>query len=140
MREAIGGTVIFYILIPIMFLFIFFISFIMVYASAYRASNYVITQIETCDAGISNCNHSSIDSIKQYVKEKYHYNGNIDFCYNENVKGTIYRTTLYVTFDLPFLENLIAYPVRSESKTIYNVHESTDHALGNNGIVIEKCK
>ncbi len=139
MREAIGGSLLYYILIPIIFLFIVFIAFIMNYASAYRASNYVISQIETCDANITNCGHSSIDSIKSYVRSKYRYNGDIDFCYKQNNKGTVYRVTLYVSFDLPLIGKIGVYKVVSESKTIYNVFERDEHVFGNNNVSIAEC-
>ena len=126
MREAFGGSMLLYILIPVMFIFIFFIAFIMNYASAYRASNYIVTQIETCDADLANCAHSSFNAAKSYVKSRYHYNGDIDFCSKPNAKGTLYRVTLYVSFDVPLIgDNLIKYPVRSETKTLYNVTSAT---------------
>ena len=134
MREAIGGSLLMYILIPIIFLFIVFIAFIMNYASAYRASNYVISQIETCDANISNCKVSNINSIEEHIKTKYHYNNGINYCYLENKKGTIYRVSLGVYFDLPLLGKIGVYNVVSETKTIYNVFEGRNSVFGN-GIV-----
>lgn len=137
MREAIGGSLLYFIVIPLIFLFVIFIAFIMNYASAYRASNYVISQIETCDANLSSsgsCSHSDMDSIKTYIRTKYHYSHNIDsknFCYIENSKGTVYRVTLNVYFDLPLIGAVGVYNVVSESKTIYNVHEGADGTFGN---------
>lgn len=136
MREAIGGSLLYYILIPIIFLFIVFIAFIMNYASAYRASNYVISQIETCDAKMNDCNHSDLDSIKKYIKEKYHYNNDMNFCYIQNNKGTIYRVSMGVYFDLPLFGRIGVYNVVSESKTIYNVFEGDSTVFGNG---IQKC-
>ena len=137
MREAIGGSLLYYIIIPIIFLFIVFTAFIMNYASAYRASNYVISQIETCDADMNNCNHSNLDSIKEYVKNKFHYNSEINgmnFCYIQNNKGTIYRVNMGVFFDLPLFGRIGVYNVVSESKTIYNLFEGTNSVF-DNGIV-----
>lgn len=134
MREAIGGSLLYYIIIPIIFLFIVFTAFIMNYASAYRASNYVISQIETCDADINNCNHNNIDSIEEYIKNKFHYNNGMSFCYIQNNKGTIYRVNMGVYFDLPLFGRIGVYNIVSESKTIYNVFEGTNSVFGN-GIV-----
>jgi hypothetical protein len=124
MREAIGGSMLLYIIIPVSFLFVAFIAFIMNYASAYRASNYLVTQIETCDAS-DKCDHSSIQDMAENIRSKYHYTRQIDnntFCYIKNNKGTVYRVTLWVAFDVPLIgNNLFGFPVRTESKTIYNV-------------------
>ena len=122
MREAIGGSMLLYILIPILFLIVGFIAFIMNYASAYRASNYLITQIETCDADLVNCEHSSHTEMAEYVRTKYHYTRGINYCYIENNKGTVYRVTLWVSFDIPLIgDNVFKFPVKTESRTIYNV-------------------
>ena len=136
MREAFGGTMIMYILIPVLFLFIVFIAFIMNYASAYRASNYVISQIETCDANLSSdtgCKHGSKTSIEDYIREKYHYNNGISYCYIQNKKGTIYRALLKVAFDLPLIGRVGVYKVVSESKTIYDVYEADKAVFGDIG-------
>lgn len=124
MREAFGGSLLMYILFPVLIVFVFFMAFVMRYASTYRASNYVISQIETCDGDLDNCSHSSRTKIANDIKSKYHYNGDMELCYVENSKGTVYRVTLFVDFDVPLIGNLTAYNVTSESKTIYNVHES----------------
>lgn len=139
MREAVGGSLLYYIVIPLIFLFVVFIAFIMNYASAYRASNYIISQIETCDANLSSsgsCGHSSISSIESYIKSKYHYSNTdkINYCYIQNSKGTIYRVSLGVYFDLPLIGTIGVYNVVSESKTIYNVFEGSGGSFGN-GIV-----
>ena len=54
MREAVGGSLLMYLIIPIIIIFIVFIGFIMRYASAYRAANFIVTQIESCQ-GYSDC-------------------------------------------------------------------------------------
>ena len=73
MREAIGGALLYYIIIPIFIIFIVFIGFIMRYASAYRAANYIVTQIESCQ-GYGNCasNWNCGD-----LSNKYHYKGGV---------------------------------------------------------------
>ncbi len=136
MREAIGGSLLYFIVIPLIFIFVVFIAFIMNYASAYRASNYVVSQIETCDANLSSsgsCGHNDLNSIKEYIRATYHYSNTdkINFCYIQNNKGTIYRVSLGVYFDLPLIGTIGVYNVVSESKTIYNVFENVDGVFGN---------
>lgn len=133
MREAIGGSMLYYIVIPILFLFIVFIAFIMNYASAYRAGNYIISQIETCDANVDNCSHisSGLTTINDNIRSMYHYSNGVKYCYIQNVKGTVYRVSLDVNFDLPLIGKIGVYKVVSESKTIYNVFEGTKSVFGN---------
>ena len=121
MRDAVGGSLLLYILIPVIVLIIVFIGFIMNYASAYRAANYVISQIESCDANMNNCDHSSMDIVKENIKDMYGYLGNVGVCCIDNNKGSVYRTTLNVEFELPLLGKFSPFNVRSESKTIYGV-------------------
>ena len=123
MREAVGGSMLMYILIPIIFLFIVFIAFIMNYASAYRASNYVITQIETCEANLENCNSipQGKNTLIDNIKSKYYYNNDVLFSCIDNAKGSVYRVTLSVDFELPLLGKIGVYRINSESKTIYGV-------------------
>ena len=119
MREAVGGSLLMYLIIPIILVFIFFIGFIMNYASAYRAANYIVTQIESCQ-GYNDCK-SNWD--KEYVSSKYHYVGpatiscrKIDGVAN----GVTYDVELKVVFDLPFVGNVNAYSVKSETKSMHN--------------------
>ena len=121
MREAVGGSLLLYIIIPIIILIIIFIGFIMNYASTYRAANYVTTQIESCNADMNKCQHSSIDKIKQEINDKYGYNGNFDVCCIDNDKGSVYRTSLNVEFELPLIGEFSPFNVKTETKTIYNV-------------------
>jgi len=122
MREAIGGSMLMYIIIPIIFLFVVFIAFIMNYASAYRASNYLITQIETCEANISNCGEIKGKSVlEENIKKKYYYHNGVSYYCTDNSKGSVYRVTLYVNFELPLIGKVGVYEINSESKTIYGI-------------------
>ena len=56
MREAIGSSWLIYLVIIFIMIYVFFIAFIMNYASAYRAANYVVTQIENCQGKMNDCN------------------------------------------------------------------------------------
>ena len=133
MREAVGGTLLTYIIIPIIILFIIFVAFIMNYASAYRTANYLITQVESCNADMVNCG-KDLDMIKEEAKQKYKYIGDIDYGCYENAKGSVYAACVYVSFDLPFFKNAPLFRIKSETKTIYNVECSK--TVFNNG----KCK
>ncbi len=126
MREALGGSLLLYLIIPIIVLFIFFIAFIMNYASAYRAANYVVTQIENCQGQMNNCGEINLQTITEQVKKQYKYitqNGaKIVPCYVENgTNSYVFRVSLPVSFDLPLLGNFAPARVKVETKTITNV-------------------
>ena len=119
MREAVGGSLLLYLIIPIIIIFIVFIGFIMNYASAYRAANYIVTQIESCQ-GYSDCKSNW---NKEYVSSKYHYVGpatiscrKIDGISN----AVVYDVELKVVFDLPIIGSFNAYSVKSETKSMHN--------------------
>ena len=119
MREAIGGALLYYIIIPIIVIFIVFIGFIMRYASAYRAANYIVTQIETCQ-GYNDCD-SNWDA--DYVSSKYHYKGPVQIsCRKINgvSNAVAYNVKLSVEFDLPFAGKFSAFSVNAETKSMHN--------------------
>ena len=121
MREALGSTMMLYIIIPIILVFIFFIGFIMNYASAYRSANYLITQIETCNGNISSgCDHVDFSTLMENLKTEYHYDDNIRISCMENGTGSIYRVQLPISFDLPLIGRVGVYNVKSETKTLQN--------------------
>lgn len=119
MREAVGGSLLMYLIIPIIIVFIVFIGFIMNYASAYRAANYIVTQIESCQ-GYSDCK-SNWD--KEYVSSKYHYAGpaTVSCRKIDGVTNAVtYDVELQVVFDLPIFGSFNAYSVKSETKSMHN--------------------
>ncbi len=127
MREALGGSLLLYLIIPIIVLFIFFIAFIMNYASAYRAANYVVTQIENCQ-GHTDC--LDMEKVTETVRKTYKYivpnNGIVPVCYIRNsssktVNSYVYRVSLPVSFDLPLISSINTITVKAETKTINNV-------------------
>ncbi len=124
MREAVGSSMLFYIVITFLIIYISFIAFIMNYASAYRAANYVITQIEACQGNLEKCNGNSRAKVEQQITQKYRYivkENNTSYCCFENARGSVYRVTLKVEFDLPVIGLTSPFSVKAESKTIYGV-------------------
>lgn len=125
MREAVGSSMLFYIVITFLIIYISFIAFIMNYASAYRAANYVITQIEACQGNMDNCSGNSLKKIEEHITKKYRYivkNGNTSYCCFNNARGgSVYRVTLKVEFDLPIIGIVNPFSVKAETKTIYGV-------------------
>lgn len=129
MREAIGGSYIIYIAIIFIMVYIFFVGFVMNYAAAYRAANYVVSQIENCQGRMDNCDNTNMEIITKDVKKKYNYvtpkrapnsNGILSPTCLKNGNGVIYRVELPVEFDLPLLGGLRWMTVKAETKTIQN--------------------
>ena len=122
MREAIGSSWIIYLAITLILIYVFFVGFVMNYASAYRAANYVITQIENCQGQMDNCNNVNMSTITRTVETKYKYftPGKRDITAKciKNGNGVIYRVELPVQFDLPLLGGLRWVSVKAETKTI----------------------
>lgn len=133
MREAVGGSLLLYLVIPIIIIFILFIGFIMNYAAAYRAANYVVTQIENCQGQMSNCgslNADWKDTLYQTIKSKYSYiepnQSSISPCYIVNgVNGSsssyVFRIELPISFEIPLIGVLKPMVVKAETKSINGV-------------------
>ena len=120
MREAIGGSLLIYLIIPIIVIFIFFIGFIMKYASAYRAANYIVSQYENCSGQVGNCGTIDDDSIYAYVSKKYYYDGKITKqCLANGKDSSVVRFALPVEFYLPVLGKINTFNVVAETKTIH---------------------
>lgn len=134
MREAIGSSWLFYLLIIFLLIYVFFMAFVMNYASAYRAANYVVTQIEVCQ-GESDCGGNDFDNWVKNIREKYHYvgskNGGLKICCMANGNGSVYRVKLPVDFEVPFLGAIDPVNIKAETKTISR--------SCNNDIVNDKC-
>lgn len=126
MREAIGSSWLFYLVITFLLIYVFFMSFIMNYASAYRAANYVVTQIETCQAQNDDCNGNDLSNIEKNIWNMYRYRHpegrSMNVCCIENgANSSVFRVKLPVAFDVPFLGTINWLNVKAETKTIQNV-------------------
>ena len=129
MREAVGGSLLLYLIIPIIILFICFIGFIMNYASAYRSANYMVTQIENCQGRINNCGDiKKVHDLFTQIKDKYSYvipnkitENDLKPCYFKNGNSYVFRVYLPVSFDLPIIGTFNALYVKAETKSITKV-------------------
>ena len=122
MREAIGGALLIYLIIPIIILIIVFIGFIMNYASAYRAANYVVTQIESCQGRVSGdcASYPSDGAIGNAISSKYRYNGNIKkTCVSLGANTSMYNVELAVEFELPIIGKFSPFAVKVDTKTLH---------------------
>ena len=115
MREAVGGSILFYIILGFVAVYIIFIVVIMNYAATYRASNYVVTTIEEYEGNVS------VDSLKRELETKNYYNG-LDISCQENSNGdAVYKVTTYVNFEVPLIGINGKIKINNETKAIYGV-------------------
>lgn len=113
MREAVGGSLLFYIMIGFIFIYIVFIAVIMNYAATYRASNYVITALEESEGEVNRT------TLIESLQDRNYYNGLSITC-SENSNGdAIYRVTTYVNFDVPLIDAHLRLAINNETKAIY---------------------
>lgn len=133
MREAVGGSMLFYIMISFIFLFIVFIAVIMNYAATYRANNYIVTRIEQTEGRVQVGSKSdpkclgSRDNCTLYsaLKSMNYYNDLGVKCREitagSKVLGAVYTVTTSVTFEVPLLGVDLPLYINNDTKTIYGV-------------------
>lgn len=113
MREAVGGSMLFYIILIFIFIYIVFIGLIINYAATYRATNYVVTTIEETEGDVS------FDTLKEDLKKRNYHNGLTVTC-SPNHDGAVYSVETYVTFEFPLIGIINRnYPITNDTKTIY---------------------
>lgn len=113
MREAVGGTWLLYFFFVFIFVYVAFMAVIMNYASAYRTNNYIVSNVENMEGNVN------WTTLKNEVRSKYSYTGNIGFCCTKNsMDGVVYRIQTYVMFEVPLINTDIKIPITNDSKTI----------------------
>ena len=144
MREAIGGSFIFYFVIIFIALFILFFVGGLSYTKAFKVKNRIVDIIERYNDGYSVDNREKIDAEILSVLKSLGYrlntrnrscpkrNGataiehrsqNYRYCIYEysSTRGAYYGVTAYMYMDLPIIGELIEIPVSGETKVFYHV-------------------
>ena len=127
MREAVGGSILFYIILGFLAIFIVFIALIMNYAACYRASNYVLTMLERTEGQVAlgtRSDNAGDNTLYGALKERKYYNDLKVCCYQYNNSSdgkpsSVYKIETVVNFDLPMIGVSLKLPIRNETKTIY---------------------
>ncbi len=131
MRDAMGGSILFYIILGFIGIFIVFIAIIMNYASAYRTNNYVVNMIEQTEGTIE-FDSNSRDSLVGYLKSNNYYNG-LNVTCNSNTNGSVYHVTTYIKFYIPLIDVGFPIAINNDTKTIFNVYcDSNDSRYDRN--------
>ena len=123
MREAIGGSILFYIILGFLGIFIVFIAVIMNYASAYRTNNYVVNMIEQTEGRYpfgTVGDDTSQSTLVGYLKRNNYYNG-LNVSCNNNNNGAVFHVTTYINFYIPIIDVGFPIPINNDTKTLYGV-------------------
>lgn len=126
MRESVGATALFYIFAVFLIVIAFIIGFTINYMSAYRANNFLISEIEQHNGTIRS-------DVNEYVKNNYGYNLHIEGVDMQVLPvsgsalkgGAIVRIYTYMNFRLPLIAVKIPVTVRGETRTIQGVNTTT---------------
>ena len=133
MREAIGGSILFYIILGFLGVFVVFIALIMNYASAYRTSNYVVNMIEQTEGEIPFRGDGKNElGIVDYLKRNG-YNNKLSITCNDNSNGAVYHVRTYINFEIPLFGVDLNIPINNDTKTVFNVFcENMDQKYNKN--------
>lgn len=143
MREAIGGTWIFGIVITFIVLFSSYLAISVNYSKAFHVKNEMVTIIEKYEG----YNSTSEEVIQSYI-QGYGYgvrggcdnrgqgfdgtNNKYKYCIkctstNDTLKKNYYTVTVFFKLDLPIIGNVFTFPVTGTTKSI---HFPTDEGTG----------
>ena len=113
MRESIGGTMLFWIVLFFFSIFIVFIAFIIKYARVYKIKNTMINYIERNEGVVSQS-----DFEFQLKKMGYQSNGQYKICrYLPTDVGGYYYLELYSTSEFPVVGNWLSINVTIKGET-----------------------
>jgi len=118
-RESVGGTLLLQIVLVFLTVYIGFMAIVINYGRVFRYKNAVINKIEQ-NEGYANC-----ESIESMVRGLGYLN-DYKVSYTTTSKGAIYSVELYITFNLPLINNTIKIPVRGETRLINTVYNDLD--------------
>lgn len=113
MRESIGGTMLFWIVLFFMSIFIAFMASIIKYAKVYKVKNSMINYIERAE-GIA----SEEEFLDQLTKLGYKTDKYVICRYNPSSSGGYYYLKLYATFEIPIVGVTFDVKINGETRTI----------------------
>lgn len=131
MRESIGGTLLFWIVLILLSVFIVFIAFVIKYAHVYKAKNSIVNYIER-NEGVT----SKEEFDNQLLSFGYTSEGDYKICrYLPGSAGGYYYVELYSVTIFPLIGYIypISITVKGETKTITTGTKirNTDSSEGN---------
>ena len=147
MREAIGGTWIFSIVIVFIVLFSGYLAVSINYSKAFKVKNGIINIIEH-NEGLNQTAQNEIDNylggVGYYVYSKCmidegengyspnNTNSGYRYCISKRVSGegtlakAYYKVRVFFRLDLPIIGSLFVFPVTGETKAVYFANDNIE--------------
>lgn len=112
MRESIGGTLLFWIVLFLLSMFIIFMAFVIKYARVYKIKNSMINYIERNEGVISQENFDAYLLHAGYAKD-----GQYKLCRYMQDKGGYFYLELYSVTAFPVIGNFVSINVTIKGET-----------------------
>lgn len=104
MREAIGGTQLFYLVLIFLTIYIVFMAGVINYGRAFRQKNAIVNLIEQNEGikslGLSTDIDARNKTLYGYARE-VGYTGDIFACQTVTSRGKMFKITIFYYFELP---------------------------------------
>ncbi len=135
MKEAIGSTLLFKLILIFIAIYISIMAIGLNYAITFRHKNQIISLLEQFE-GYENAK----DKIDAYLAEVKYYGGQystrskaIGSCLNTShgyciekmvtIRGEYYKVTTYMSFNMPVIGEFLSAPVTGETNIIFNLKD-----------------
>lgn len=133
MRESIGSTLLFSLIITIIIVMIGFLVGSLSYSKAFKVKNRIIDIIEKNDGW----NSAAEEEIKNKLSSTgyrlnadrkcpagYEKKTDYDICIatKSTDRGTYYKVETYMHFDIPLIGEMLEFPVNGETKVLQNLY------------------
>ena len=143
MREAVGGSMLLYLVVIFTSIVILFFVGIISYSKVYKVKNRIIEIIEREEKYETNLQTEIDEELKRIGYRTTSVSGDMcqnhsnrgtcsnlntsgyGFCVCEHVEGNgkTYEVITYVHFDFPVLGDVISFPVHGETKVLGRVYD-----------------
>ena len=125
MREAVGGTMLMYIVFGFLLIYIFFMAVVINYGRVFRVKNSLISYIENQEGFKS---AEDVQNLKSHANS-LGYTGDIDICYTEgssSKKTKYFSVQVYIYFQLPMVSQSIKIPITGTTSAIRNLKSESN--------------
>lgn len=122
MREAIGGTMLMYIVVFFLFIYIVFMAVVINYGRVFRTKNGLISYIEAEEGFKDGFKNNLIAK----ANELGYRSGDIYACYTQgnNEDTRYFSVKLNIEFQMPLVDGSIKIPITGETSAIRNVKDN----------------
>lgn len=121
MKDSFGGSIMIYIIILFLGIYIVFIALTLRYAQSFKVKNRIIDWIEQYDGDIDTLNNNE-DVSDYFTKNGFLPNKySISMVNNNDLKNTCYYVVnTYIDWEWPFLDIEGTWDIHGETKSVSN--------------------